>query len=149
MQSRWSQGRRDGRGGFGPMKVQWGRAAACLAIFATLSGSAQNPLTPGGALRTDKADLATPINQPPDANGQMLMRDLQSKRKNYVAANAERKKQIADDSARLLKLAADLKSEVDKTTKDTLSLNVIRKAEEIEKLARNVKEKMKLTVGPG
>jgi hypothetical protein len=36
---------------------------------------------------------------------------------------------------------------VDKTTKDTLSLSVIRKAGEIEKLAHNVKEKMKLTVG--
>ena len=64
-----------------------------------------------------------------------------------TAANLERKKQIADDSAKLLKLASDLKSEVDKTSKDTLSLGVIRKAEEIEKLAHNVKEKMKLTMG--
>jgi hypothetical protein len=58
----------------------------------------------------------------------------------------ERKRQITDDSARLLKLASDLKAEVDKTSKDTLSLGVIRKAEEIEKLAHNVKEKMKLTM---
>jgi len=36
---------------------------------------------------------------------------------------------------------------VDKTTKDTLSLAVIRKADEIERLAHGVKEKMKLTVG--
>jgi hypothetical protein len=36
---------------------------------------------------------------------------------------------------------------VDKTNKDMLSLNVIRKADEIEKLAHSVKEKMKLTVG--
>jgi hypothetical protein len=45
----------------------------------------------------------------------------------------------------LLKLATDLKTEVDKTTKDTLSLGVIRKADEIERLAHDVKEKMKLT----
>ena len=63
----------------------------------------------------------------------------------FTAANAERKKQIADDSTKLLKLATDLKTEVDKTTKDTLSLNVIRKADEIEKLAHDIKEKMKLT----
>jgi hypothetical protein len=56
----------------------------------------------------------------------------------------ERRRQIADDSARLLKLATDLKAEVDKTTKDTLSLGVIRKADEIERLAHDVKEKMKL-----
>jgi hypothetical protein len=60
------------------------------------------------------------------------------------AANLERRRQIADDSARLLKLATDLKAEVDKTTKDTLSLGVIRKADEIERLAHDVKEKMKL-----
>lgn len=148
MQTSCSQDLRDGPGYVGPRMIQWGRAAACFAILAALSGSAQNPLTPGGALRTDKADLATPINQPPDANAQMLMHDLQSKRQDYATANAERKKQIAEDSAKLLKLASDLKLEVDKTTKDTLSLNVIRKAEEIEKLAHTVKEKMKLTVGP-
>ena len=39
------------------------------------------------------------------------------------------------------------KAEVDKTTKDTLSISVIRKADAIEKLAHEVKEKMKLTVG--
>ena len=38
---------------------------------------------------------------------------------------------------------AELKSQVDKSNKDTLSLDVVRKADEIEKLARSVKEKMK------
>jgi len=71
----------------------------------------------------------------------------QTEKRNFDAANAERRKQIADDSAKLLKLATDLKAEVDKTSKDTLSLNVIRKADEIERLAHSVKEKMKLTVG--
>ena len=50
-------------------------------------------------------------------------------------------------SPHLLELATQLKDEVDKTSKDTLSLNVIRKAESIEKLAHGVKEKMKLTMG--
>jgi hypothetical protein len=67
---------------------------------------------------------------------------------NHDAVNAERKKQIADESAMLLKLATELKAEVDKTSKDTLSLDVIRKADEIEKLAHDVKEKMKLETGP-
>lgn len=82
-----------------------------------------------------------------DANAPMEMNDQQNKKANVDAANLERKKQIADDSAKLLKLATDLKAEVDKTSKDTLSLGVIRKAEEIEKLAHSVKEKMKLTIG--
>ena len=40
-------------------------------------------------------------------------------------------------------LATDLKAQVDKSTKDTLSVDVIKKAEEIEKLAHSVKERMK------
>jgi nitric oxide reductase activation protein len=78
----------------------------------------------------------------------MRMHEENAKQQNFEAANAERKKQIADDTEKLLKLATDLKAEVDKTNKDTLSLGVIRKADEIEKLAHIVKEKMKLTVGP-
>ena len=80
-------------------------------------------------------------NQADDINAQ------QSQKQSFEAANAARKKQIAADSASLLKLATDLKVEVDKTNKDTLSLNVIRKADEIEKLAHNIKEKMKLSMG--
>ena len=64
-------------------------------------------------------------------------------------AQDERKKQIADESTRLLSMAIALKAEVDKTSKDTLSLNVIRKADEIEKLAHTVKEKIKQGAGPG
>ena len=59
----------------------------------------------------------------------------------------DRKKQIADESTQLLSMALALKAEVDKTTKDTLSMNVIRKADEIEKLAHTVKEKLKLSGG--
>jgi len=57
--------------------------------------------------------------------------------------NVDRQKQLVEDTEKLLSLANELKAEVDKSTKDTLSLDVIRKADEIEKLAHNVKEKMK------
>lgn len=130
-------------------KAHFGRICTCMTLLATFTGNAQNPTTPGGALRLDRVDQPTAINQAPDANSQLEINGQPTKQQNYAAANAERRKQIADDSAKLLKLATDLKGEVDKTTKDTLSLNVVRKAEEIEKLAHAVKEKMKLTVGPG
>jgi len=64
-----------------------------------------------------------------------------------ATAEGDKKKQIADESTQLLSMALALKAEVDKTTKDTLSLNVIRKADEIEKLAHTVKEKMKQSAG--
>lgn len=52
--------------------------------------------------------------------------------------------QLTADSAKLLQLATELKAEVDKSTKDQLSLAVIKKADEVEKLARKVREEMKL-----
>jgi tRNA pseudouridine-54 N-methylase len=72
----------------------------------------------------------------------------QVERQNFEAANAERKKQMSQESAKLLKLAAALKAEVDKNDKDALPPGAMRKADEIEKLAHSVKEKMQLTVGP-
>jgi hypothetical protein len=58
-------------------------------------------------------------------------------------ANRERQAQLHRDTDNLLKLANELKQYVDKTNENTLSLDVVKKAEEIEKLAHSVKEKMK------
>jgi hypothetical protein len=57
--------------------------------------------------------------------------------------NSDRQKRLVADTEKLLALATDLKAQVDKSTKDTLSVDVIKKADEIEKLARSVKERMK------
>jgi hypothetical protein len=57
--------------------------------------------------------------------------------------NMDRQKRLVDDTNKLLALATDLKQQVDKTNKDVLSVDVIKKADEIEKLARSVKERMK------
>lgn len=59
--------------------------------------------------------------------------------------NEERQQQLKADASRLLALAQELKAEVDKSSKDTLSVDVVKKADEIEKLAKSVKEKMKGT----
>jgi hypothetical protein len=124
-------------------RAKWGRAFAGLAFLAAFTCVAQD-------FRPEKANVAVPgVNTPPDANAQMESHEKSSKEQKYEASNSERKKQIADESTKLLNMAIALKAEVDKTTKDTLSLNVIRKADEIEKLAHSVKEKMKLSVGPG
>jgi uncharacterized protein YacL len=57
--------------------------------------------------------------------------------------NEQREREIKTDTDKLLQLATELKQYVDKTDQNTLSLNVVKKAEEIEKLAKAVKEKMK------
>jgi hypothetical protein len=122
---------------------RWGRALACIVGMAMLTGAAnsgqQAPAFHSGA----PYHLFPAANLPPDSSQQAGTQDQQPETK--PVTEEERKKQISDQSAMLLKLATELKTEVDKTTKDTLSLEVIRKADEIEKLAHGVKEQTKLT----
>ena len=57
--------------------------------------------------------------------------------------NVDRQKTIVADTARLLSLAKELNDAVSHSTKNTLSLDVVKKADEIEKLAKSIKEKMR------
>ena len=57
--------------------------------------------------------------------------------------NKERYAKLKSDTDQLLKLANELKEAVDKANQDTLSLEVIRKTEQIEKLAKSVRDRMK------
>ncbi len=56
---------------------------------------------------------------------------------------SEKQKKLAADTDKLLAMATALKQQVDKTNKDVLSVDVIKRAEEIEKLARSLKNEMK------
>lgn len=57
--------------------------------------------------------------------------------------NKERHESLAKDTEKLLQLATELKAHVQKSNENTMSLEVMKKAEEIEKLAKKVREKMK------
>ena len=59
------------------------------------------------------------------------------------ARNDERQRRLVADTDKLLSLATSLHEDVAKTTKDVMSLDVIRRADEIEKLAKSVKDRMK------
>jgi hypothetical protein len=58
-------------------------------------------------------------------------------------ANQERQAALKNDTEKLVKLAGELKQYVDKSNENMLSLDVVKKAEEIEKLAKSVREKMR------
>jgi hypothetical protein len=118
---------------------------AAIAVVTAVALSGQQQLPP--------PRLPTPITYPggnpmPDANDLMKMHESKAKRQKFDEINTARMKQIGSDSAALLKLASDVKTEVDKNGSDALSTNTVQKVENIEVLARSVKEKMKLTVGP-
>ena len=59
------------------------------------------------------------------------------------ALNQKRQEDLKHDTERLLQLATELKEEVNKTNENVLSLDVIKKADEIEKLAKTVRDRMK------
>ena len=120
---------------------------ACLAAAFFLAGAAQSgqqPQTPAASHGTPD-----PVPQAKNAEGEnarIEAIDEKAPQQTGDVAGARHSRQIADDSAKLLKLATDLKTEVDKTNRNTLSLRVIRTADELEHLAHNVHEKAKLTV---
>jgi hypothetical protein len=64
-----------------------------------------------------------------------------AKQKELDAITDPQKREIIDQSANLLKLANSLKAEMDKTGQDTLSVAVVRQADEIEKLAHKMRTK--------
>ena len=57
--------------------------------------------------------------------------------------NLQRQEDLKKDTEKLLELATELKQYVDRSNENTLSTDVIKKADQIEKLAKSVKDKMK------
>jgi hypothetical protein len=104
-----------------------------LLLMLTL-GSPMNSLTQTPAQMQRPHD---PNAVPEDPDRQALDKEMLKK------ANQERQAQLRRDTDRLYQLSTQLKQQVDKSSENTLSLEVIKKAEEIEKLAHSVKEKMK------
>jgi hypothetical protein len=115
-------------------------AAACRAQGGANVGDIHQGYHP------EKDTNVKPMNQGPDIRRRLEMHAMQAQRQLFASANAERKRQMTADSARLLQLAAELNAVVEKAAQGDLSL--VAKAEAIEKLARAVKEKMKLTMSP-
>jgi len=99
-------------------------------------------------LATGLAGKLTPGQNPRLSQDQKNAPD--AKPENPLAPPAEKRmleeneKDIKKKVGRLYDLATELKAEVDKTdSSKVLSLNLVRKAEEIEKLARDIKNRSK------
>jgi hypothetical protein len=69
--------------------------------------------------------------------------------KRQRALNAERQKSMVSDTDKLLKLARELNTEVGGENSGSLTSEELHKVAEIEKLARNVKQKMSSAPGGG
>ena len=100
----------------------------CIPLYSQLSKSGQLP--------GQGHDVNPPMTDEDEARAR-IAHDMEKR------AAKERVAALKSDTDKLLKLSVELKGYVDKSNENVLSLDVIKKAEEIEKLAKSVKEKMK------
>jgi hypothetical protein len=116
--------------------METGRRSFVSIVIATFTGTAvlcaaQQGRTPG----------MPRMPRIPDASGSRPVDDPDvTPRRDPKGQLKENQKNLRLDTDRLLQLAQELKTEVDKTEEtDVLSLPLIHKAEEIEKLAKQIK----------
>jgi hypothetical protein len=150
------------------------RSGTCAAVLFTAFCPAQQDSRPaGGAFQPDKATAITPVNQPPEAPARIRDQDRKARERQFALANAERKRQLGEDAARLFAVAARLNLALsgktgneDSNSQDRNQENegldspkwkldigaepdapwLLHNLDTIEKLAHAIKEKMKLTV---
>ena len=119
-------------------RAAWLFALACIAVLILAAGL--------GLLRGHaQASFPLPAIEPPGAKAAQAPPPAanQNQRANNqptgTTVEDARKQEIASECADLLKMATDLKTEVDKSNKDMLSVTVVRKAGDIEQLAHKVR----------
>jgi hypothetical protein len=124
-------------------------ALVILAIAPVLSEGRTQQAPPGPPSPPPNPPGVTPhqVYPTPDAKGMTDGDEVQPPHQNDEMAAALQKRELVADAGKLLMMAADLKAEVDKSSKDVLSVDVIRKAEAIEKLAHHLRGELKVTVG--
>ncbi len=80
-----------------------------------------------------------------EAANNSIATDMETRLREQQIANLvnERQVQLRRDTEKLVMLTAELKQHVDKAGKNMLSMEVIKTAKEIQKLAKSVQDKMK------
>ena len=117
-------------------------AGGCIAMICFPTAAANGlQATPQGSPRP----IVIP-NRSLDSHELNDLAEKNARKRNFEAANAERKRVIDDETNKLLILARDLKAKADNLGSTPLTPTMVREAEVIEALANDVKQKMKLTV---
>lgn len=124
-----------------------GMAVAVLLLMCALPSHAQSSGGSSGGQGQGQGNMhpypptqdVSPL-APEEADPTMVERRIR-------ALNNERQKQIVADTDKLLKLAKELNEEVAKANSGELTADELHKIADIEKLARNVRQRMTDTVG--
>jgi hypothetical protein len=110
-------------------------------LLPSLSGKAQapygmDPMQTDGPLSTP-GHTTVPTGRPADPLESMMAA------RTKLAQNIDRQKHLENDTKRLLMLANELKTEIASSGTESMTPEMLRKMDEIEKLARSVKDKMR------
>jgi hypothetical protein len=76
----------------------------------------------------------------PDRDGDVILPNGKSQREEIL--KADHKKNM-EDAAELVKLAEDLKAELEKNDRYIVSVKALKETEDIEKLAKNIRGRLK------
>lgn len=85
--------------------------------------------------------IPPPLGSQPGRNNDTAFRKMTERMAKQ--RNTERQKKIEADTAKLLAMAQKLNEEVSHSNKNELSIDVVKQAGEIEKLAKSIKDKMR------
>lgn len=116
----------------------WSSFLLVVILLLVLPMSASGPKQPSqpSALQPEPQ-----FGQQQRQEGPVVPPDVERKMAKERAKN--RYQDIKRDSERLLELATELKQYVDKSGENVLSMDVIKKCDQIEKLSKSVRNKMK------
>ena len=108
-----------------------------LTLFA-IPANSQSGAAPVNAVQVQKiaAEREATNNALSSDQRQLLQQELTTR------VIADRQSQLRLDTEKLVALTAELKQHVDKAGANILSMDVIKKAQEIQKLAKSVQDKM-------
>ena len=87
-----------------------------------------------------------PFNMPPVTYGDPMRTKQDAKRLAYL--NAERQKNLVAETNRLVKLASELHEQINGDSHSPLTPDQVRRFQEIEKLAHNIRDKMSASLNP-
>jgi hypothetical protein len=94
-----------------------------------------------GLLAPAQAQLGGPFPRQRDKDKDEVRLPNGKSQKQEILKSEHKKSQ--EEAAEMLALAQELKDELEKGTHQVVDLRLIKKAEDIEKLARNIKNRMK------
>jgi hypothetical protein len=106
-----------------------------LPLLFSTSAFTQQPRLPSGI--SQGGNQGTGVNDVPVTSSD----DAQKKRQE--ALNEQRETEIKRDTEKMLELTQELNAYLQKDNQNVVSVDAIKKAEQIEKLAKSVKSKMK------